>query len=318
MDHLIVSVSILILTIGFAVVYQGNQLYHAYRLPALRAFVLFLAFFNLVGLMTLIAQYLIRNVGPITSNGMYIVVIVVLGAIGFTLAAIETSMLASTVWHLSGMTRAPQWFVYVYGFVCIAWLSAFVVGAYRFFLLADKRFLLEVHAGIYLSLVALFLLLPILLLINARQVEPERKQRMAQKFGCFFLFLSSLEIAALFLPSQWGVFVAMLSGLVLNTCTFLYFKPFVAAYYGPPVPATDLNLSLDRICTEFHFSARERDIIQMILEGKSNKEIEQGLFISSHTVKNHVYHIFQKAGINSRGQLVSMILQNSAGVLLHR
>lgn len=75
------------------------------------------------------------------------------------------------------------------------------------------------------------------------------------------------------------------------------------------------GLSLDRICAEFHFSARERDIIQMILKGKSNKEIEQELFISSHTVKNHIYHIFQKAGVKSRGQLVSVILQNSAEVV---
>ena len=315
MGHLIVFVSILILTIGFTVVYQGIQVYRAYRFPAVRAFVLYIAVYNLVGLMTTIAQYLIRNVGPITSDGMYILVIVVMGLIGFTLAAIETSMFATTVWHLSGMTCAPRWFVYGYSLICTAWLAAFVAGSYRFFQLGDKQTLLYVHAAIIITLTALFFLLPLLLLLKSRHVQPERHRRMARLFGLFFVSLSCVDIGALFLPSRWDVFVGMLSGLVLNLGLLLYFKSFVAAYYGPLVTTADPNLSLDRVCAEFHFSPRERDIIQMILKGKSNKEIEQELFISPHTVKNHIYHIFQKAGVKSRGQLVNMILQNSAEVV---
>jgi DNA-binding CsgD family transcriptional regulator len=318
MGHLIIFVSILILTIGCTVVYQGIQIYRAYRFPAIRSFVLFIAIYNLVGLMTLIAQYLIRNVGPITSDGMYILVIVIMGSIGFTLAAFEVALFASTVWYLAGMTRAPRWFVYGYGFVCTAGLAAFLLGVYRFFHVADRRFLLDVHAGITLILFALDFLLPLFLLVKARHIEPDRQRRMAQLFGLFFLSLSCLEIGALFFPSQWIVLIAMLPALILNLSLFVWFKSFVAACYGRLVPTRDPGLSLDRICAEFHFSARERDIVQMILKGKSNKEIEQELFISSHTVKNHIYHIFQKAGVKSRGQLVSIILQNSAEVVHQR
>jgi ligand-binding sensor domain-containing protein/DNA-binding CsgD family transcriptional regulator len=53
-------------------------------------------------------------------------------------------------------------------------------------------------------------------------------------------------------------------------------------------------------------SRREREILKLMLQGKSNKEIEDLLFISLHTVKNHVYHIFQKLKINSRGQLINL------------
>jgi ligand-binding sensor domain-containing protein/DNA-binding CsgD family transcriptional regulator len=54
-------------------------------------------------------------------------------------------------------------------------------------------------------------------------------------------------------------------------------------------------------------SSREREILKLMLQGKSNKEIEDMLFISFHTVKNHVYHIFQKLKINSRGQLINLL-----------
>jgi DNA-binding CsgD family transcriptional regulator len=51
-------------------------------------------------------------------------------------------------------------------------------------------------------------------------------------------------------------------------------------------------------------SAREREIIQLIAAGLSNKEIASELFISPATVKNHIYSIFTKAKVKSRVQLL--------------
>jgi DNA-binding CsgD family transcriptional regulator len=313
MSHIIVFVNILILTTGFAVVYQGIQTHRTYRFPAVRSFVIYIALYNVVMLLTLIAQYLMRNVGSLSSDGMYIIIAVVMGFFGFTLAAIEVAMYAAVTWHLSGEGRVPRWFVYGYGLVCSVWLAAFVIGSYRFFELADKRFLLHVHAYINYSLTALFLLIPVLLVVRALNIQLERQRHLVKKAGLFFLSLACLDACGLALASPWDVVVMLVSSLALNVLLLLKIGPFVIAYYGPMVQAADSHLSLDRLCEEFRFSARERDVIQMIMKGKSNKEIEQELFISPHTVKNHIYHIFQKAGIKSRGQLVSMILTRSAG-----
>ena len=46
------------------------------------------------------------------------------------------------------------------------------------------------------------------------------------------------------------------------------------------------------------------DIFREIMAGKSNKEIEASLHIAFNTVKNHVYSIFRKTGVNSRAQLI--------------
>ncbi len=51
-------------------------------------------------------------------------------------------------------------------------------------------------------------------------------------------------------------------------------------------------------------SERECEVIGLLIEGKSNKEIEDLLFISQNTVRNHVYNIYQKLNINSRVQLL--------------
>ena len=58
-----------------------------------------------------------------------------------------------------------------------------------------------------------------------------------------------------------------------------------------------------------HLTERERQTLKLIVEGKSNKEIEQSLFIAASTIKNHVSAIYAKLGINSRGQLMNLVLK---------
>jgi LuxR family maltose regulon positive regulatory protein len=52
-------------------------------------------------------------------------------------------------------------------------------------------------------------------------------------------------------------------------------------------------------------SARESDILKLIGEGQSNKEIARTLAITPETVKSHVKHIFIKLNVEKRAQAVS-------------
>ena len=49
-------------------------------------------------------------------------------------------------------------------------------------------------------------------------------------------------------------------------------------------------------------SARELEVLCILAEGTSNKDIARMLNISPHTVKSHVIHIFNKLGVNDRTQ----------------
>lgn len=62
---------------------------------------------------------------------------------------------------------------------------------------------------------------------------------------------------------------------------------------------------LDRYLSLNNISSREMEIVHLVIDGNSNKEIEEKLFISSHTVKNHLYNIYKKLNINSRFQLIN-------------
>jgi DNA-binding NarL/FixJ family response regulator len=59
-------------------------------------------------------------------------------------------------------------------------------------------------------------------------------------------------------------------------------------------------------------TVREKEVLQHILSGESNREIAQALFISESTVKTHARNIFSKYDVGSRAELISTLLKNQS------
>jgi DNA-binding NarL/FixJ family response regulator len=64
---------------------------------------------------------------------------------------------------------------------------------------------------------------------------------------------------------------------------------------------------MKQFCDHFQLSKREGEILNLLLKGKSNKNIERELFVSPHTVRNHIHNIYKKLGVGSRLQLMNLI-----------
>ncbi|QKT09497.1 response regulator [Rhodococcus sp. W8901] len=56
-------------------------------------------------------------------------------------------------------------------------------------------------------------------------------------------------------------------------------------------------------------TAREAELLTLLAEGLTNKELGRRLFISEATVKTHLAHIYAKLGVDSRAAAVSIALR---------
>lgn len=57
-------------------------------------------------------------------------------------------------------------------------------------------------------------------------------------------------------------------------------------------------------------TSREREVLQLIAEGKTNKEIAQDLNLSVYTVDSHRGRIMEKLNLHSAGELIRFAIRN--------
>jgi DNA-binding NarL/FixJ family response regulator len=61
--------------------------------------------------------------------------------------------------------------------------------------------------------------------------------------------------------------------------------------------------------SEYNLTQRENDILALLAEGRSNRQIAQSLFLSEKTVKAHLAAIFRKLGVTNRTQAAMVAVQ---------
>jgi len=73
-----------------------------------------------------------------------------------------------------------------------------------------------------------------------------------------------------------------------------------------PSPAAKTRM---RAPAEESLSAREIEVLQLVAQGASNREIGKSLHISTATVKTHLIHIYGKLGVDDRLAAVTTALE---------
>jgi len=77
---------------------------------------------------------------------------------------------------------------------------------------------------------------------------------------------------------------------------------------GPEAPTEQHELAGNG--AKAKLSPRESEVAQLVARGLSNREIAARLFLSERTVDNHVRHILDKLGFDSRVQVATWLARN--------
>jgi DNA-binding CsgD family transcriptional regulator len=67
------------------------------------------------------------------------------------------------------------------------------------------------------------------------------------------------------------------------------------------------------VSAQYGLSSREREVLAMLVDGRTNREIGERLFISEKTASVHVTHILDKLGVNSRGAAAALVSREGNG-----
>ncbi len=77
---------------------------------------------------------------------------------------------------------------------------------------------------------------------------------------------------------------------------------------GQYLPAS-ITAALAERANRVELSDRERQVLELIVRGRSNKEIASGLGISENTVKVHATKVFEKLGVADRLEAVTVAIR---------
>jgi DNA-binding CsgD family transcriptional regulator len=73
----------------------------------------------------------------------------------------------------------------------------------------------------------------------------------------------------------------------------------IAVTFRPATPGE----TFDRLCRIYALSRRERQVVAALLQALDTRTVSERLFISQHTVQDHLKSIFERVGVHSRREL---------------
>ena len=309
MIHIEIFSYILNLMIGAGLIVYTHQMVKTYSYSFLRPLLYFIVFSNLLLLIGLITEYccsymfgncllfqtsaLMDRISPFGS-------LFLIGRTGsfiwLILAFRGKSVFSKARLYLIPGTILTLFF---YGFQIIGPQN----GAMQNSLVVGNRY-------IYMATIGLFHLSLVLLVILGVITKDRTKQTLILSFGLFYLLGHGVLITARWFPMTPQVTMVLTILFLFNLFPFFWLKRFFLKYHEDTISGMEDRAYIENLYTKYHVSKREREIAGLILHGKSNKEIENKLFISIHTVKNHIYSLYQKLGVKSRGQLIHFIMES--------
>jgi DNA-binding CsgD family transcriptional regulator len=120
-------------------------------------------------------------------------------------------------------------------------------------------------------------------------------------FGSFVA--RSLFGSLVLLDARLGI-PALLVYFGSNLVPLFYLRAVSDAAFKPVKAEAATPKGIEHALTLHGITKRERQVVEQICLGKTNKQIADELFISLQTVKDHTHRIYSKLGVKSRMQLV--------------
>lgn len=225
----------------------------------------------------------------------------ILGCIWLVLIALVASFMLMVVpvfacWAIGQPYRNPYRTIFI--LVAAAFLGVSLADIFVPGVVLDQ-------IGLVLSLFDIFFCI-IVMIRNRKGIDDRDVRVLVLTIFIVSLSLLPIVVVGIFSPlvRAIGVDIFLLAiAIVLLVFLFLSISRFIRLSGGQEKPEEEEKVDL----SAYHITTRESEVIELVGQGLTNKEIAQRLNLSVNTVNNHIANIFSKTGVRSRIDLLNLI-----------
>lgn len=300
MNHMQYFLGLVLFALGNSILFCYGRLYRAYRFRFLKYLFLHILCFYMIVILQMGKVYIAVN-EPYVFMKFFSLQIHLAGAL-LIMILVSYAFFALNLYEKGA---PPSRKVFLYSILLLFGALTYIESIVIVFIGFQPLFL----AMEYIFAAILFLFS--LLLVLDKKISPHQNNRkVIRLFGWGYMAWCLLLVIHLMVPlvASYYLYLVFQTGLFL--LPMIWFKVCFLKHHTLGTAFLRDHTGLDRIYNDKKITSREREIIELILQGKSNREIEQELFISIFTVKNHVRNIYAKLGVRSRTKLIQMIVDS--------
>lgn len=284
----------------------GYLMFKKHRTGYLSAYFLYLVFFTAFGffgyIMQVTAGEILKRDPGMSSTVMTLLRVLDLAAGPLIIIALYFLILFA--WRLVGL-EVPLWLTA--GYFLVNLILVILSGT----VLAGWMKLFSLHIVPWGSVTALLTVciawLPVL--HGLKQVKNASWRIRVKGLAVLYLVILTFYFGlSFFMRYHFYITLGYFSlHFVINLPPLFYLRNYLARSHTVPSPEYGDDDTLVRVFEERGLSGREREVVQLLIRGKSNKDIEGELYISINTVKNHISNIYRKFGVKNRLQLTNSL-----------
>lgn len=206
--------------------------------------------------------------------------------------------------------KIPKWITWVYLMAALG----FGIGLGLALKLSIEQTDHDVISNFYLILRSFALCVRLVVVayafLGAIKSSDKEQKRLIQTLSVYF-FIGFTLYSVLFdyipFPRDIRFYLSPLIYVFINIPPLFFLGKFTGKIFKDRLLTHYEGIDFEAIFDKYGLSKREQEIFFLMLEGKSNREIGEVLYISVKTVKNHIYSIFQKLSVKSRIKLYVFI-----------
>ena len=313
LEHARIFISIISLMIGTWALVYAFQMYKSYAFSFLKFIVHYTCLFNLGFLILLITKYVEIN---LSENIVLNVFPHYKDITGLVLTLIEIVLITLMLRIFLGFQEKdilPRFKGWVGAGIIILVLS-YGIKMILPHASPSSRWFDIVLSAIFSYLIILEFPILIGLLIVGKKGEYRDKTRIIQSFAALYLsrwilvFIFIFFVFTFEIPDSLKLLTTACSYFLFNLVPLIWIRYYFLEYANSILKYVEERAVLATIFEKHNITQREQDIVKLLLEGKSNREIADSLFIAIPTVKNHIRSLYQKLRVKTRYELIHFIL----------